>query len=159
MTDQTPRPADQTAVLVTHASRWSHQRAGAREESAVAPGSARSDSSSQDSLAADRSLTQAERRAALSAARYAVAAYSGPIGELISRELHSYVDAGVREHVPSLAPRLILGLERAEARNPIPEIRHGWAHLPAQYIPGTPMHWRYRDVAEAPLPTAPADGT
>ena len=87
-------------------------------------------------------------RAALRAARYAVAAYPGPVGELISRELHSYVGAGEQVHAPALATRLILALERSEAQHPLPPIHGGWRHLPAQYIPGSPMHWRYRTSAD-----------
>lgn len=93
-------------------------------------------------------LSPEAARAALRAARYAVAAYPGPIGELISRELHSYVDAGEQVHAPALAARLILALERGEAQHPLPPIHGDWRHLPAQYIPGSPMHWRYRTSAD-----------
>jgi hypothetical protein len=88
------------------------------------------------------------RRVALRAARYAVAAYPGPIGELISRELRGYVDAGEQVQVPALAARLILALERSETQHPLPSIRGGWGHLPARYIPGSPLHWRYRTRAD-----------
>lgn len=85
---------------------------------------------------------------ALRAARYAVAAYPGPIGELINKELRSYVDAGEQVRAPALVARLILALQRSEAQHPLPPIRSGWWHLPAQYIPGSPMHWRYRTSAD-----------
>ena len=87
-------------------------------------------------------------RIALRAARYAVAAYPGPIGELISRELRSYVDAGEQVHAPALAARLILALQRGEAQNPLPSIQNDWRHLPAQYVPGSPMRFRYRTSAD-----------
>ena len=100
------------------------------------------------SSSAQTRLSPDAARAALRAARYAVAAHPGPIGELISRELHSYVDTGEQVHAPALAARLILALQRGEAQNPLRPIQSDWRHLPAQYIPGSPMHWRYRTIAD-----------
>lgn len=77
------------------------------------------------------------------AARYALNAYPGPIGELISRELHRFVEAGEQLSALALPPRLIAALRQSEARNPQPPLPN-WNHLPARYIPGTPLHWRYR---------------
>lgn len=81
---------------------------------------------------------------ALRAARYAILAYPGPIGELISHELHSHVDHDEQLDQAAVATRLVLAMQRREARHPLPPTRSGWEHLPAQYMPGSPLHWRYR---------------
>jgi hypothetical protein len=85
---------------------------------------------------------------ALRAAHYAVAAYPGPLGELISWALRNYVNVGEDIQAPALLARLILALEQSEAQHPLPPVRSGWGHLPAQYIPGSPTHWRYRTTAD-----------
>jgi hypothetical protein len=79
--------------------------------------------------------------AALRAARYATQAYSGPIGELISRELHDYVAAGYQLAPAALPPRLIAAIRRAVGSSEA--IRAGRSHgqLPARYRPGSPLHW------------------
>ena len=82
--------------------------------------------------------------AALRTARYALRAYSGPIGELIDRELRSYVDSGHAAHPTALPSRLIATLAAAEGREPAtaPD-RNSTAGLPARYRPGSPLHWEY----------------
>jgi hypothetical protein len=128
-----PAPApDQTALLIARAAAWNRTI----------------DEATPISSSAQTRLSRDAAQIALRAARYAVAAYPGPIGELISRELHSYVDAREQVHAPALAARLILALQRGETQNPLPPIQNAWRHLPAQYIPGSPMHWRYRTSAD-----------
>jgi hypothetical protein len=94
------------------------------------------------------SLTAQARQSAMAAARYAEYAYPGPIGEVLSRELRSYADDGEQLPPHALAPRLVLAVRRQEARNPLPPAP-GYAHLPAQYIPGSALRWRYRTVTDS----------
>jgi hypothetical protein len=82
--------------------------------------------------------------AALRAAAYALHAYPGPIGELIDRELRSYVDSGHAAHPAALPSRLIATLAAAESREPAAAPgRNSAAGLPARYRPGSPLHWEY----------------
>ena len=46
-----------------------------------------------------------------------------------------------------MGPRLVSMLTKQEARHPLPPPRT-YTHLPAQYVPGTPLHWRYRSIAD-----------
>ena len=55
--------------------------------------------------------------------------------------------SSVQTQAPALVARLILALEQSEAQHPLPPVRRGCGHLPVQYIPGSPMHWRYRTTA------------
>lgn len=59
-------------------------------------------------------MDRAATHAALRAAHYGARAHPGPVGELIERELHAYVQAGVQLVRPALAPRLIAVLTAAE---------------------------------------------
>ncbi|MCD2195839.1 hypothetical protein LQ327_20920 [Actinomycetospora endophytica] len=88
-------------------------------------------------------------RVALHAARYAAAAFPGPVGELISQEIRAYVEAG-RALAPSdLAPRLVSNMRRAEITNPLPPLRSPAGNLhAARYVPGSPMHWRHPTAAD-----------
>ena len=93
------------------------------------------------------SLTAQARQDATVAARYAEHAYPGPIGEVLSRELRNYAEDGEQLPPHASAPRLILAMQRQQARNPLPPAP-GYAHLPAQYIPGSALRWRYRTVID-----------
>ena len=135
------------SAAVDHTSPGAHPALARKVQEMNRPSPTTSPSSTLSSSPQAR-LSRDAARTALRAARYAVAAYPGPIGELISRELHSYVDAGEQVHAPALAARLILALQRGEAQNPLPPIQSDWRHLPAQYIPGSPMHWRYQTIAD-----------
>jgi hypothetical protein len=97
-------------------------------------------------LAASR-LSREATDEARRAARYAVSANPGPIGDLVDQELKRYIEAGEELHAPALPPRLIAALRASEAQHPLPPTPN-WRHLPAQYIPGTPLHWRYRTAAD-----------
>jgi hypothetical protein len=90
----------------------------------------------------------AERRA-LRHARYAAAAYPGVVGELISREIRAYVDAG-RQLIPAaLAPRLVSAMQRAELEHPRPPVRSDSGHrLAARPVPGSATQWRYPTAAD-----------
>ncbi|MEN3298418.1 MAG: hypothetical protein V7633_476 [Pseudonocardia sp.] len=95
-----------------------------------------------------RSLTAQARQDAMAAARYAEHAYPGPIGEVLSRELRNYAEDGEQLPPHASAPRLISAVQRQQARNPLPPAP-GYAHLPAQYIPGSALRWRYRTAADS----------
>lgn len=56
-------------------------------------------------------LQQREIIAVLQAARRARAAYAGPVGELLSRELFGYIQAGRRVSPTALVSRLLEDLE------------------------------------------------
>jgi hypothetical protein len=78
------------------------------------------------------------------AAAYALHAYPGPVGELIDRELRSYVDSGHAAHPAALPSRLIATLAAAESREPAAAPgRDRTAGLPARYRPGSPLQWEY----------------
>jgi hypothetical protein len=94
-------------------------------------------------------LTTKAVEEALHAARCARHAYEGPIGDLVSRELRTYAEIGEQLPPSALGPRLVSEMQRQEARQPLPAPR-SHAHLPARYVPGTPLHWRYRTVADQP---------
>jgi hypothetical protein len=68
------------------------------------------------------------------------------LGELIDQELQRYAEAGEELHGPALHTRLIAALREGEARHPQPSPAD-WSRLPARYIPGTPLHWRYGTAA------------
>lgn len=88
---------------------------------------------------------------ALHLAHYAALTYEGPIGEIISRELCSYAESGVQLPSSAMGPRLVAALQRQQARQPLPPAP-SWAHLPAQYVPGSGLRWHYRTVADVDLP-------
>ena len=90
-------------------------------------------------------LTAEAIAAILQAARYAALTYEGPVGEIISGELRSYAESGVQLPPSAMGPRLLAAMQRQEARQPLPAAP-SWAHLPAQYIPGSGLKWRYRTV-------------
>jgi hypothetical protein len=106
---------------------------------------------------ADRTppLTAEAVAAALHAAHYAALTYEGPIGELISRELRNYSESGVQQPPTAMGPRLVAAMQRQEARQPLPPAP-SWTHLPAQYIPGSGLRWRYRSVADLDQPATDA---
>jgi hypothetical protein len=79
---------------------------------------------------------------ALCAAGYARAAYPGPIGELIDRELRDYVDSGNAVPTTALAHRLIVQLATAHGRDRQASPAT-WSQLPARYRPGSPLQWDY----------------
>jgi hypothetical protein len=79
---------------------------------------------------------------ALRAAGYACAAYPGPIGELIDRELRGYVDSGYAVPTTALAHRLVVQLAAAHDRNRQASSAT-WSQLPARYRPGSPLQWDY----------------
>ena len=90
-------------------------------------------------------LTAEATAAILQAARYAALTYEGPVGEIISGELRSYAEGGVQLPPSGMGPRLLAAMQRKEARQPLPQAP-SWAHLPAHYIPGSALRWRYRTV-------------
>jgi hypothetical protein len=89
-------------------------------------------------------LSRDTTHAALRAAAYALQAYPGPVGELIDRELRSYVDSGHAAHPAAMPSRLIATLAAAESREPAAAPgRDRTAGLPARYRPGSPLQWEY----------------
>lgn len=93
---------------------------------------------------AEPALGRDTTHAALRAAAYALHAYPGPVGELIDRELRSYVDSGHAAHPAALPSRLIATLAAAESREPAAAPgRDNTAGLPARYRPGSPLQWEY----------------
>ena len=92
-------------------------------------------------------LTAQDVAAARRAGRYAQDAYEGPVGDLIAEELRAYTEAGERRPPHAMGPRLVSMLTKQEARHPLPPPRT-YTHLPAQYVPGTPLRWRYRSIAD-----------
>jgi hypothetical protein len=135
MTERTDH-CDQTALLVFHAAAWS------------ADNQVHTDRKAAPSVhTADRPLTTEERAVALRSARYASLAYPGPVGDLIRSRIQEYVlDGSVLEPF-SLPHRLVRALQTMEVRGPLPP-RSGYDHLPATYIPGSAMRWRYRTAAD-----------
>jgi hypothetical protein len=88
--------------------------------------------------------------AALRAARYALRAYPGPVGELIDRELRGYVDAGHAVPPAALPARLIAKLRAAQEREPAAANgRNTTTWPPARYRPGSPLHWHYAAGADS----------
>lgn len=81
---------------------------------------------------------------ALRAARYALSAYPGPIGELIDRELRAYIDSGHELPPTALPERLLTTLIAAAAGQPAMTTDPSPPLPPARYKPGTPLHWEYR---------------
>ena len=79
---------------------------------------------------------------ALRAASYARAAYPGPIGELIDRELRGYVDSGYAVPTTAHAHRLIVQLAAAHGRDRQASPAT-WSQLPARYRLGSPVQWDY----------------
>jgi hypothetical protein len=100
-------------------------------------------------------LTAEATAAALNVAHYASLTYEGPLGEIISQELRQYAESGVQLPPSAMGPRLVAAMQRQEARQPLPRAR-SWAHLPAQYIPGSALKWRYRTVADLDQPATDA---
>ena len=96
-------------------------------------------------------LTREDMAATLHAAHYAALTYEGPIGELVSRELRNYARSGVQLPSSAMGPRLVAAMQRQEACQPLPPAP-SWAHLPAQYIPGSGLRWRYRSLADLDQP-------
>jgi hypothetical protein len=135
MTERTEH-YDQTAVLVSHAVAWSANNA-AQTDATATP----------EVQAADRPLTTEERAVALRSARYASHAYPGPVGDLVSSTIQEYVLGGNLLEPFSLAGRLVRALQTMEARSPLPP-RARYNHLPAEYLPGSAMRWRYRTAAD-----------
>lgn len=135
------RAVDQTAVLIAHAASWSnnslctHHLGEAHHESIRA-------------AAAAQDLDRATERIRLRSARYAAAAFPGPVGELISREIRTYVDAGEQLPAYALAPRLVADMTTWELRNPLPPI----PDAAPRYVPGTAMHFRSPTAADEPDP-------
>jgi hypothetical protein len=131
MTERT-EDSDQTAVLISHASAWS------------ANNEAHPDRTATPSVKmADRSLTAEERAVALRSARYASYAYPGPVGDLVSSRIKEYVLDGIVLEPFSMPHRLVRSLRTMEAQSPLAALP-GHDHLPATYIPGSAMRWRYR---------------
>jgi hypothetical protein len=96
MSDQ-PRPRpDQTAVLVAHAALWSREQAAS---DAMCP-----------------ALSEDARVTAQQAAHYAEASFSGPIGELMAREIRAYIEGGHALPWRHIAPRLVSEMNHRESR-------------------------------------------
>jgi hypothetical protein len=98
----------------------------------------------------DADLNRESVHTILRAARFAIRAYPGPVGELIERELRAYVDTG-RQLPPDARPERLLAIllqaleEERKAATASP--RHT---LPARYRKGTPLHWEYTASPAAP---------
>jgi hypothetical protein len=135
MTERTDH-RDQTALLVFHAAAWSADNEVHPEETA-AP----------SVHMAERPLTTDERAVALRSARYASLAFPGPVGDLVSSRIQEYVLDGRVLEPFSLPHRLVRSLQTMEDRNPLPPAA-GYDHLPARYVPGSAMRWRYRTTAD-----------
>jgi hypothetical protein len=135
MTERT-KHYDQTAVLVSHAVAWSANNE-AQTDGTAAP----------EVQSADRPLTTEERAIALRSARYASHAYPGPVGDLVTSRIQEYVLDGKLLEPFSLACRLVRALQTMEVRSPLPP-QAGYNHLPAKYIPGSAMRWRYRTATD-----------
>ena len=135
MTERT-EPRDQTAVLVSHAGAWSADNEARRGRTAAPP-----------METADRPLTAEERVVALRSARYAAHAYPGPVGDLVRSRIEEYVLDGTVQEPFSMPHRLVRSLQTMESRSPLPTPA-GYGHLPATYIPGSAMRWRYRTAAD-----------
>lgn len=85
----------------------------------------------------DGHLSRESVHTILRAARVALRAYPGPIGELIDRELRAYGDTGQQLPPRALPERLLTALRTLEnGQSADPE-----RTLPARYRPGTPLHW------------------
>jgi hypothetical protein len=94
-------------------------------------------------------LSSEVERPALRAARYAAAAYPGPVGELIDREIRAYVDAGGALSPAALGPRLVSAMQRAEIHHPLPPVRSESGHrLAARPVPGSGSRWQYPTAAD-----------
>jgi hypothetical protein len=96
----------------------------------------------------------------LRAARFGHQAYSGPIGELIDRELRAYIDTG-RQLPPNSIPerllKLLLALQGAvssTAESTPSTAASPEQILPARYRKGTPLHWEFTPRTETPAPAA-----
>lgn len=132
MSDQPRTRPDQTAVLIAHAALWSR---GQAVSDAMCP-----------------ALSDDARVAALQAARYAEASFSGPVGELMAREIRAYVEGGHARPWCQIAPRLVSEMRHRESR--LPRNRpHGNTADPVtlRCIPGTNL----RDVGPDPRPSIP----
>ncbi|GLZ47930.1 hypothetical protein Acsp06_41150 [Actinomycetospora sp. NBRC 106375] len=118
MTDLAARP-DPTALLVTHA---------AARNGTGAP-----------------VIGPAEADTALRCARYARHAYPGPVGELISTDIHAAV-AGDLPAGP-VVRRVVSALRTMERSRPLPPLE-GDRRLPARHVPGSGGRWAYRTAAD-----------
>jgi hypothetical protein len=102
-------------------------------------------------------------RTILSAARVGRRTYPGPIGELIERELHTYLDADRPLPIHSIPERLLTSLlptpesaghESAGHESGTVTTAEPEPGLPVRYRRGTPLHWE-----PAPRPSPPgSDG-
>jgi len=89
-------------------------------------------------------LNREATHTALRAARYALRAYPGPVGEIVDRELRGYVDAGHAVPPAALPARLIAMLSAAQGKEPAAANgRNTTTWPPARYRPGSPLHWDY----------------
>ncbi len=94
-------------------------------------------------------LSSDAEKQARRAARYAAAAHPGAVGELISREIRAYVEAGQALSPVALGPRLVSAMQRAELHDPLPPMRsESGNRLPARPVPGRAMQWRYPSAAD-----------
>jgi hypothetical protein len=118
MSDQPARQPDQTAVLVAHAAMWSREQAAS---DAMCP-----------------ALSEDVRATALHAARYAETSFSGPVGELMAREIRAYVQDGHALSWRHIAPRLVSEMRYREGRFPGEYAQGNNANpVTLRYIPGS----------------------
>lgn len=145
MTDPARPVMDQTATLVMHAAEWSNDSVR-NDFPAAAFSACHCEGASPSEGVAP--LDPDTRRISLRAARYAAAAYPGALGELISREIRTYVAAD--EQVPrhALSRRLIVAMQNREASTPLSPV----PNAAPRYVPGTPLHFRSPTVADEPFP-------
>lgn len=122
MSDPPPSHPDQTAILLTYAAEWSRARAAYE---ATRP-----------------ALSEDAKAAGLRAARYAEASFSGPVGELIGREIRSYVNAGYVLPWRHIAPRLVSAMANRESRFPGGGTGGNNANpVTLRYIPGSNLRY------------------
>jgi hypothetical protein len=127
MSDRPRDLPDQTAVLIAHAAQWSREQAGS---DAVLP-----------------ELSENARATALRAARYAEVSLSGPIGELVAREISAYIEGGHVLPWRHIAPRLVSAMKHRESRFPV-ENTHGNKANPVtlRHIPGSNLRYAGPDA-------------
>lgn len=98
-------------------------------------------------MCASKRLDVDVTHAVLRAVRYARRAYPGPIGELLDRELHAYVDTGYLAPADALPARLVALLTEAQAAEAAPAEPEA---LPGRYRPGSPLRWDYPEKVTGP---------
>lgn len=122
MSEPPPTHPDQTAILLTYAAEWSRAQAAYEGRRPA--------------------LSEDAKATGLRAARYAEALFSGPVGELIGREIRSYIDAGHVLPWRHIAPRLVSAMSSRERRFPCRDADGNNAKpVTLRYIPGSNLRY------------------